>query len=64
MLFKVYEGQKNNPVNGDWVNSLNKDKEDFGIEMDNDNLIAVDTKEDKIDTKLNVLMKNLETKAA
>lgn len=38
MLYKFYKAQQNNLVKSDWVNSLNKDKEEFNIDFDDDML--------------------------
>ena len=31
LISKIYKSQKNLPTNGDWIYSLMKDKEEFGI---------------------------------
>ena len=38
LLRKFYEAQKNQPVKGDWVNLLEKDKEEFNIYKNDDEI--------------------------
>ena len=33
---KIYDCQKNNPVKGDWIELLQKDFADLGMEMDDE----------------------------
>ena len=40
---KIYDCQKNNPVKGDWIELLQKDFADLGMEMD-DELVRNETK--------------------
>ena len=40
MLYKFYIAQKESPVKGDWVNLLNNDKAEFGIDEDDEKLQA------------------------
>ena len=39
MLYKVYLAEKNNPVKGDWIKLLEKDKDEFNFKIEDDDLI-------------------------
>ena len=41
LLKKVYKAQKNQPVKGDWVKTLEDDKAAFQIELNDDDLKSI-----------------------
>ena len=52
LLQKFYNAQKNGPVNGDWVNQLEKDKKDFNINYSDDELKLISKAKFKKEVKL------------
>ena len=57
MLYKFYKAQQNNPANGDWVNQLEKDKQEFNITYKDEDLKSISKYSFKkeIKTKANLL---------
>ena len=49
---KFYNAQKNDPVNGDWVNQLEKDKKDFNKNCNDDELKLISKAKFKKEVKL------------
>ena len=41
LLHKFYSSQKNDPVNGDWINTLERDKKDFNIKYSDEDLKSI-----------------------